>query len=57
MVILFDPSGLSHNNHKILNEGVAMSLSNLATHILANGDRFRIDERKIEILPLSESHI
>jgi cyanophycinase len=57
MVILFDPSALSHNNHKILKNGVALSLSNLTTHILANGDRFKIDERKIGILPLHESHI
>jgi cyanophycinase len=53
MVILFDPSGLSHNNQHLLKVGTAMSLSN----ILANGDRFKLDDRAIEILPMHESHI
>jgi cyanophycinase len=57
MVIIFDPSGLSHNNQHILKEGSAMSLANMTTHILANGDRFRIDKRKIEILPIHENYI
>jgi cyanophycinase len=57
MVILFDPSGLEHNNQRILKMGSAMSLSNLVTHILANGDRFRLDERRIEILPIHERYI
>jgi len=57
MVILFDPSGLTHNNFQILSEGVPMSLSNMVTHILANGDRFRLDDRKISVLPLSEQMI
>ncbi len=57
MVILFDPSGLSHNNQHLLKVGTAMSLSNMVTHILANGDRFKLDDRAIEILPMHESHI
>ena len=52
MVILFDPSKLKHNNEKILQAGEPMSLSNLKTHILANGDRFNINSRKIKVLPL-----
>ncbi len=52
MVILFDPSKLKHNNQKILEEGEPMSLSNLRTHILANGDRFNIKSRKLKVLPL-----
>ena len=52
MVILFDPSKLKHNNEKILEHGEPMSLSNLKTHILANGDRFNIKSRKIKVLPL-----
>jgi cyanophycinase len=52
MVILFDPSKLKHNNQKILDEGEPMSLSNLKTHILANGDRFNIKSRKLKVLPL-----
>ena len=57
MVVVFDPSGLEHNNQRILKVGSAMSLSNLVTHILANGDRFRLDERRIEILPIHEKYI
>jgi cyanophycinase len=52
MVILFDPSRLKHNNEKVLQKGAPMSLSNLKTHILANGDRFNINSRKIKVLPL-----
>lgn len=52
MVILFDPSQLTHNNEDVLEPGTPMSMSNLITHILANGDRFILDQRKIEVLPL-----
>jgi cyanophycinase len=52
MVLLFDPSKLKHNNQKILAVGEPMSLSNLKTHVLSNGDRFNIRKRKIKVLPL-----
>ena len=52
MVILFDPSHLSHNKSAILSPGTPMSLSNLTTHVLAIGDQFTIKERSFEILPL-----
>lgn len=55
MVVLFDASELTHNNFEILEEGTPMSMSNLKVHILANGDRFSIDERKLEILPLESA--
>lgn len=54
MVVVLDPSKLTHNSHKLLNVGTAMSLSNLVTHLLANGDRFTIDNRNIEVLPIHE---
>lgn len=57
MVTIFDPSHLSHNNHEILKEGTPMSMSNLITHILANGDRFSLEHRKISILPIHEQFI
>jgi cyanophycinase len=57
MVILFDPSQLTHNNEKILEEGVPMSMSNLIVHILANSDQFKIDQRKIVILPVDADFI
>ena len=49
MVILFDPSKLTHNKHETLEEGTPMSMSNLITHILARGDQFRFEDRSIEI--------
>ena len=52
MVILFDPSELTHNSHSLLSEGTPISLSNLVVHILANNDFFTIDDRNIQISPL-----
>lgn len=57
MVILFDPSHLSHNNEKILEEGTPMSMGNLVVHILSNSDRFKIDQRMIEISPVDAGYI
>jgi cyanophycinase len=54
MVIVMDPSNLTHNRYQELKVGTPMSMSNLITHFLANGDKFRLDEREIEVLPLSE---
>ena len=52
MVLLFDPRKLKHNNQKHLVIGAPMSLTNLKTHILANGDQFDIKKKKISVLPL-----
>lgn len=57
MVIVFDPSHLIHNYHEILREGTPMSMSNLVVHVLANGDRFKMEKRKIKILPLKEHFV
>ncbi len=56
MVILFDPSQLTHNSHRILPEGTPISMSNLVVHILANNDFFTISNRKLEISPLGSPH-
>lgn len=53
MVVLADPSQLTHNNEEILTQGTPMSLSNLIIHVLSVGDHFRLDNRELEILPLS----
>jgi cyanophycinase len=52
MIIIFDPSHLQHNNINILDEGTPMTLTNLTTHVLANGDRFNISEKKVTVLPM-----
>ena len=53
MVVVVDPSKLTHNNEEILEEGTPMSLSNLIIHVLSVGDRFRLDTRELQILPLN----
>jgi cyanophycinase len=57
MVVLFDPSKLTHNNEEVLEAGTPMSMSNLVVHILSNSDQFIVDQRKIEILPLDAAFI
>lgn len=52
MVIVFDPRKLKHNNQSVLNEGTPMSLVNLKTHVLANGDRFNLRKGRAKVLPL-----
>lgn len=52
MVLLFDPSKLTHNNEDILAAGTPMSMANLVVHILANGDRFNIIDRELKVLPV-----
>lgn len=55
MVVLVDPSQLTHNNEEILEMGTPMSLSNMIIHVLSIGDRFIIDTRKLEILPMNKN--
>ncbi|GGI55960.1 cyanophycinase [Winogradskyella haliclonae] len=57
MVIVFDGRKIKHNNHAILEEGTPMSLTNLKTHILSNGDRFNIKKKKVEVLPIEAPFI
>ena len=52
MVIVFDAKNLSHNNHAILFDNTPMTMANLTTHVLANGDQFVLDSRSVKVLPL-----
>lgn len=52
MIILFDPRKLKHNNQASVAEGHPMSITNLKTHILANGDKLDIKEKRIHISPI-----
>jgi len=52
MVIIFDPRKLKFNNQSIIEKGTPMSLTNLKTHILANGDRFNIKKKKVKVIPI-----
>lgn len=55
MVIIFDPSDLSHNNIKILDEGTPMTMANLKVHVLANGDRYSISKKEVYALALDSA--
>ena len=56
-LIVLDATNLTHNAHQQLKEGTPMSISNLKTHILANGDRFTLNDRKIEVLSIHEEFV
>lgn len=57
MVIIFDGRNLIHNNEVILEQGVPMTLTNLVTHVLSNGDQFEINTRKISVLPMDADFV
>jgi len=57
MIIIFDGRKLKHNNETILEEGVPMTLTNMITHVLSNGDRFEIATRKIKVLPMDAEFV
>lgn len=57
MVVIYDPSKLTHNNEAILEPGTPMSIGNLVVHILANSDQFDIAKRQVEILPIDAAFI
>ena len=52
MTIVFDGRRLGHNNEQILEEGTPMTLTDLTTHVLANSDRFYIQDKRVEVLPV-----
>lgn len=57
MAIVFDARNATHNNQRILDDGTPMTLVNLKTHILSNGDKFEIKTRKIKVLPISAEFV
>ncbi len=57
MAIVMDPRSVTHNNHQLLKEGTLMSMTNLTTHLLANGDKFRLADHSVEVLPMGQSFI
>lgn len=60
MVIIFDPGELEYNTEKYVKNGDLMSITNLKTHILAQGDIFNIEKHQVKILhvklPLRDNH-
>ncbi len=57
MAIIFDGSNLAHNNEKILKQGTPMTMTNLKIHVLANGDRFNIKNKTVNVLPVESPFI
>lgn len=57
MVIVFDGRNFQHNTINQLKDGTPMTLTNLVTHVLANGDKFEIQTRKIHVLPIESPFI
>lgn len=57
MAIVFDGRALTHNNEKILEEGIPMTIANLKVHVLSNGDQFDIKKRTVTVLPLEAPFI
>jgi len=55
MAIFFDPSSLTHNNVEILPDHIPLTLTNLTVHVLASGDSFEIDEKKITVQGINEA--
>ncbi len=57
MAIVFDGSKLTHNNEKVLKEGTPMTMANLTVHVLSNGDKFDVKNRKVSVLPIEAPFI
>ena len=57
MAIIFDGTALTHNNEKILDEGVPMTIANLKVHVLSNSDQFDIKNRIVNVLPIEAPFI
>ncbi|MFN8259430.1 MAG: cyanophycinase [Chitinophagales bacterium] len=54
MAIIFDPSELQHNNVSILKDGLPVSLTNLKVNVLADGDKYFLKERKVQVMTMEE---
>lgn len=55
MVIIFDPSNLTHNKFALLKEGTPLTMTNLITHVLSDGDSYDIKQRKVSVMPAVKS--
>jgi cyanophycinase len=57
MVIVFDGTELTHNNEKLLEDGIPMTLANMKVHVLSNSDHFDIKNRTVSVLPIDADFI
>jgi cyanophycinase len=54
MVVIFDPSKLSHNYRAILDDNLPLSMTDLTVHVLAFGDTYDIKTRMTCVMTLEE---
>jgi cyanophycinase len=57
MAIIFDGSSLKHNNEKLLEEGIPMTIANMTVHVLSNSDMYDIKSRTVSVLPIEAPFI
>jgi cyanophycinase len=57
MVIVFDTREATHNYQHILEFGTPMTVVNMLTHVLSNGDKFEIETRTIKVLPINAEFV
>jgi cyanophycinase len=54
MVVIFDPSKLTHNYRAILDDNLPLSMTDLTVHVLAFGDTYDIKTRMTCVMTLEE---
>lgn len=57
MAIVFDTREATHNYHRILEFGTPLTVVDMRTHILSNGDKFEIETRTIKVLPINAEFV
>ncbi len=57
MVILFDGRNLTQNNWEVLEKGTPMTIADMRTHVLAEGDKYDLSDYKVKPLPLDASFV
>jgi cyanophycinase len=54
MVVIFDPSKLTHNYRAVLDDNLPLSMTDLTVHVLAFGDTYDIKTRMTCVMTLDE---
>jgi cyanophycinase len=54
MVVIFDPSRLTHNYRAVLEDDLPLSMTDLTVHVLAFGDTYDINTRMTCVMTLEE---
>jgi cyanophycinase len=57
MVIIFDGSQITQNNHHILKSDTPLTITDLKIHILSNGDQYNFKTKGIRVLPIGSKHL